>query len=303
MASCSAVRCPPPQVCCVGVRRRVELVLLHSPGRDPSGTLAWLEPRPLLARHHHVRLSHPKVAALPTLNMQRSSSRCEDHRTAPLGEACRLICPPSPCKGRTSQTRRDMRLRSAEHQPDMLLAPLASLEPHFETGWPSSCPVVAAQDVARVARWMAGKAVGLVLSGGGSRGLAHLGVLHALDDAGVPIDVIGGTSQARGVLYCMGLECKSGQVHGGIFCARGWMVESRATREPQGVVMSASGHFRGCRKWDLLLPAGACPQACSSAVSCWMVMRAHAVQGMLSTAAAPATRCPTVYLVLVHCCK
>jgi hypothetical protein len=52
-----------------------------------------------------------------------------------------------------------------------------------------------AQDVARLARWMAGKAVGLVLSGGGSRGLAHLGVLHALDDAGVPIDVIGGTSQ------------------------------------------------------------------------------------------------------------
>ena len=42
---------------------------------------------------------------------------------------------------------------------------------------------------------MAGKAVGLVLSGGGSRGLAHLGVLHALDDAGIPVDVIGGTSQ------------------------------------------------------------------------------------------------------------
>lgn len=37
--------------------------------------------------------------------------------------------------------------------------------------------------------------MGLVLSGGGSRGLAHLGVLHALDDAGVPVDIIGGTSQ------------------------------------------------------------------------------------------------------------
>ena len=49
--------------------------------------------------------------------------------------------------------------------------------------------------MAWLARWMAGKAVGLVLSGGGSRGLAHLGVLHALDDAGVPVDVIGGTSQ------------------------------------------------------------------------------------------------------------
>lgn len=46
---------------------------------------------------------------------------------------------------------------------------------------------------------MAGKAIGLVLSGGGSRGLAHLGVLHALDDAGVPVDVIGGTSQVHPV--------------------------------------------------------------------------------------------------------
>ena len=57
-----------------------------------------------------------------------------------------------------------------------------------------------AQDLARVARWMAGKAVGLVLSGGGSRGLAHLGVLHALDDAGVPVDVIGGTSQVTAAI-------------------------------------------------------------------------------------------------------
>ena len=60
--------------------------------------------------------------------------------------------------------------------------------------------------MARVARWMAGKAVGLVLSGGGSRGLAHLGVLHALDDAGVPIDVIGGTSQVN---ISMALACRS----------------------------------------------------------------------------------------------
>lgn len=34
-----------------------------------------------------------------------------------------------------------------------------------------------------------------VLAGGGSRGLAHLGVLQALDDMGIPVDVIGGTSQ------------------------------------------------------------------------------------------------------------
>ena len=58
-----------------------------------------------------------------------------------------------------------------------------------------------------MARWMAGKAVGLVLSGGGSRGLAHLGVLHALDDAGVPIDVIGGTSQVLPALHCLAGRC------------------------------------------------------------------------------------------------
>lgn len=40
-----------------------------------------------------------------------------------------------------------------------------------------------------------------MLSGGGSRGLAHLGVLWALDDAGVPIDVVGGTSQVRHLLH------------------------------------------------------------------------------------------------------
>ena len=72
---------------------------------------------------------------------------------------------------------------------------------------PISVHVAISQDMARVARWMAGKAVGLVLSGGGSRGLAHLGVLHALDDAGVPIDVIGGTSQ---VPLCLALYCPPG---------------------------------------------------------------------------------------------
>jgi predicted acylesterase/phospholipase RssA len=36
--------------------------------------------------------------------------------------------------------------------------------------------------------------VGLVLGGGGARGLAHLGVLRALAETGVPIDWVGGTS-------------------------------------------------------------------------------------------------------------
>jgi len=49
-------------------------------------------------------------------------------------------------------------------------------------------------DVARVARLLTGRAVGVVLSGGGARGFAHIGVLRALSEAGLPVDAIGGTS-------------------------------------------------------------------------------------------------------------
>ncbi len=50
------------------------------------------------------------------------------------------------------------------------------------------------EDVARVARLLTGHGVGLVLSGGGARGFAHIGVIRALAEAGVPVDVVGGTS-------------------------------------------------------------------------------------------------------------
>lgn len=49
-------------------------------------------------------------------------------------------------------------------------------------------------DVARLARLVTGTACGVVLGGGGPRGFAHLGVLRALDEAGIPIDLVGGTS-------------------------------------------------------------------------------------------------------------
>lgn len=49
-------------------------------------------------------------------------------------------------------------------------------------------------DVERVARHLLDRPVSVVLSGGGARGLAHLGVLAALVEAKVPIDAVGGTS-------------------------------------------------------------------------------------------------------------
>lgn len=48
--------------------------------------------------------------------------------------------------------------------------------------------------------------VGLVLSGGGAKGLTHVGVIHALEDNGIPIDYIAGTSIGAvvGSLYAIG---------------------------------------------------------------------------------------------------
>jgi NTE family protein len=49
-------------------------------------------------------------------------------------------------------------------------------------------------DLGRMARLLTHRGVGLVLSGGGARGFAHLGVIRALREARVPIDYIGGAS-------------------------------------------------------------------------------------------------------------
>ncbi|HEX2206836.1 MAG TPA: patatin-like phospholipase family protein [Longimicrobium sp.] len=64
-----------------------------------------------------------------------------------------------------------------------------------------------AADFARLGRMLAGRAVGVVLGGGGARGFAHIGVLRALTEAGVPIDYIGGTSMGAGVAaqYAVGI--------------------------------------------------------------------------------------------------
>jgi NTE family protein len=61
-------------------------------------------------------------------------------------------------------------------------------------------------DIRRLARFIAGRAVGIVLAGGGARGFAHIGVVKALMEAGVPFDNIGGTSM--GALIAAGLACE-----------------------------------------------------------------------------------------------
>ena len=52
--------------------------------------------------------------------------------------------------------------------------------------------------------------VGLVLSGGGAKGLAHIGVLKTLDSLGVRVDYVAGTSMGAvmGGLYASGYTGK-----------------------------------------------------------------------------------------------
>lgn len=72
---------------------------------------------------------------------------------------------------------------------------------------PSRAP--AFNDFARLARRLCGKSIGLVLGGGGARGIAHIGVLRALQDEGIPVDMVGGTSIGA---FVGGLYAREGEL-------------------------------------------------------------------------------------------
>lgn len=67
-------------------------------------------------------------------------------------------------------------------------------------------------DQARLARLLTGKAVAVVLSGGGAKGFAHIGVLRAFEEQGIPVDMIGGTSMGAIVAAGHAMGLVSGQI-------------------------------------------------------------------------------------------
>ncbi len=76
------------------------------------------------------------------------------------------------------------------------------VEDHHHLRWDTD------NDFGRLARFLTGNAIGLVLGGGGARGCSHIGVIQALLEAGIPIDMVGGTSigAAIAALHAMGVE-------------------------------------------------------------------------------------------------
>jgi NTE family protein len=105
-----------------------------------------------------------------------------------------------------------------------------------ETDWEAFCRrqadrVVEAgerpPDVAALGRRFTGRAVGVVLSGGGARGLAHIGVVEGLLEAGVTIDRVGGCSMGAlvGAQVALGRDARR---------LRAWARSELVERNPLG---------------------------------------------------------------------
>ena len=104
----------------------------------------------------------------------------------------------------------------------VLLRPAAAGRPHGTARWLRQRSVDRhfharddnLADAGRLARLLTGHGIGLVLGGGGARGFAHVGVLRTLEEAGVTIDFLGGTSMGAFVsgLFALGhdaAECQA----------------------------------------------------------------------------------------------
>jgi NTE family protein len=64
------------------------------------------------------------------------------------------------------------------------------------------------QGVERIVHYLRGVQIGLALGGGAARGMAHLGVLKALEQHGIYVDMLAGTSAGAmvGTIYASGLD-------------------------------------------------------------------------------------------------
>lgn len=105
---------------------------------------------------------------------------------------------------------------SAARRQLVLLHQDETIRPTGTRRWLEACPVETHHhvrvrreaDYERLARLATGRAVSLVLSGGGARGFAHIGVIRALGECGLPIDLVGGTSMGSIIAgqYAMGYD-------------------------------------------------------------------------------------------------
>ncbi|KAI0068052.1 patatin-domain-containing protein [Artomyces pyxidatus] len=155
---------------------RKELVLLH-PDRSviPGSTREWLKSRPWVHQHIHVELPGLKIPVTKPTAAQPQDPTA----VAALKNLKDIV---------QSEIQKYRGGGRADVRPQR--------QPHTN-------------DFARLARRICGRSIGLVLGGGGARGISHLGVLRALEEYGIPIDHIGGTSIGA---FIGGLYAKEGDL-------------------------------------------------------------------------------------------
>lgn len=104
-------------------------------------------------------------------------------------------------------------------------------------------------DLERTSRILSGRAVGLVLSSGAARGLAHVGICRALADANIPIDWIGGSSIGAiiggGIAYDLGPDDVNHRVYSGVVRGRSFSDYTW----PAVSLLSGKRMRRNCRKY------------------------------------------------------
>ncbi|KRX22648.1 Neuropathy target esterase sws [Trichinella nelsoni] len=72
-------------------------------------------------------------------------------------------------------------------------------------------------DIARLARALTSTSIGIVFGGGGARGAAHVGIIKALKDHGIPVDIVAGVSIGA---FVGGMYCLDSDVPKLIMCAK-----------------------------------------------------------------------------------
>ena len=152
---------------------RTELILLHPEKYvEPGSTHKWLKNRIWVHSHHHIQMQcfndHHNTSTnktffgqIDSLTLFSKKFMFKMENIVSNNEFLQFL----------KQTKEDFR-STKYYQP---------LQEHKD-------------DFMRLARILTGQAIGLVLGGGGARGICHVGIIKALEDNGIPVDIIGGTS-------------------------------------------------------------------------------------------------------------
>lgn len=164
---------------------RTDLCLIHPEKYVvPGSTSIWLKNRIWVQGHHHIQMEITRDKNLPP--SKKKSNILRDL-------AARI----------SDKTNPNIKIKLESVKSRAFTTFFKSLNKGYSINYK---PVTSHKnDFLRLARILSNEAVGLILGGGGLRGISHVGVVMALEKHGIPVDLIGGTSIGSfvGGLYAM----------------------------------------------------------------------------------------------------